>query len=107
MATSFLVTVAPESPRFLIEKSKCSLDAKWLVFDRQVCHSSLVAQPPTSRSDVPITSIRQFLQPRIRRSSPQGFRNSHILHSQGRMVNWLFVLDSSLQRRGRLSAWMP
>src|SRR6185295_318242 len=97
MATSCFVTVAPESPRFFIEKSKWSLDAKWLVFDRQVCHSSLVAQPPTSRSDVPITTIRQFLLPRICRSSPPGVLSWHILHSQGGLVNRPFVLDSPLQ----------
>src|SRR5262249_40899191 len=57
-ATSCFVTFgAPD--RFFIEKSKCSFEAKWLVLDRQVCHSSLDAQPPASRSAVPMTTDRQ------------------------------------------------
>src|SRR5258705_6521874 len=92
MATSFFVTVAASPPRFPMEKSKCSLDWKWLVFDRQVFHSSLEAQPPTSRSDVPITSSCQCL-PRICRSSPRGSKLAHPTCARG---------DGQLAVRARL-----
>src|SRR5437867_3971425 len=74
---SFRVTDAvDEPPLFFMEKSKCSLDAKWLVFDRHVLHSSLDAQPPTRRSEVPIRSDRQCF-PRICRSSSGNRKLAH------------------------------
>ncbi|PYN81483.1 MAG: carboxylate--amine ligase [Candidatus Rokuibacteriota bacterium] len=86
------VTFDAEPSRLFIEKSKCSLEAKWLVFDRQTFHSSLDAQPPTTSSDVPISSDRQCF-PRIDKSSPEE-SGWHMLPSRGDRVNRLFVLDS-------------
>src|SRR2546426_7593662 len=89
---SFRVTDADEPPLFFMEKSKCSLDAKWLVFDRHVFHSSPDAQPPTRRSEVPIRSDRQCF-PRICRSS-SGSRSWHIVPSRGRSEEHTSELQS-------------
>src|SRR2546428_14076863 len=94
-AMSSRVTFDAEPSRLFIENWKCSLEAKWLVFDRQTFNSSLDAQPPTTSSDVPISSDRQCF-PRIDRSSP-GESGWHMLPSRRDRVNRLFVLNFPFQ----------
>src|SRR5882672_6894053 len=108
MATSWRVTFGVP-PLFYIEKSKCSFDAKWLVFDRQVFHSSPDAQPPASKSAVPITTERQCFPFMARPSSeirtaryPTGVGEAGQLAVRAR-------LPLTTSRRGPMTEnlWMP
>src|SRR5207245_7270077 len=83
LATLFRVTVAFDSPLFFMEKSKCSLDAEWAVFERQISNASLLAQLPTTSSAVPSRTDRQSI---CKPSS--GSRSWHSLQSWGGPVNW-------------------